>query len=114
MTEQFINPLLNFQQRDRINSVEIQKNKYKQDFLTPLQLGKIVPEQTFDWYKLQYGVDYWNKHPEPTRIRPPPEPQGRPIPYLLNHTDEMLVDVCGTLYRNKDLKVPPFKSFGSF
>lgn len=107
--EQFTNPQLAFINRDRISKIESQKKQVRPDLLTPLKLGTRVPEHKFNHYEIQYGHDYWNKHPDPVIIRPPSK-SGRPIPYLLNHTNEMLVDVAGTLYHNKDLKVMPYKA----
>lgn len=45
----------------------------------------------------------------PVNIRPDPVNKVYPIPYLLNATSEKLVDVCGSLYKNKDLKKQPYR-----
>jgi hypothetical protein len=112
--EQFCDPRLNFIQRNRISNDTKNLNKIRQDFLSPLQLGKIIPEHKFNWYELQYGHNYMNNYPDATIFRPPPPSAPRPVSLLLNHTNNMLVDVFGTLYHNKDLKVSPVKKLGKF
>lgn len=101
----FINPLLNFQQRDKINDIKKQTDTSRVDFMKTMNLGVRVPEQKWDYYDQLYGHNKWDMRPDPIVIRAPPNINYRPISQLLNYTDEMLVNVSGTMYKNKDLPI---------
>ena len=77
----------------------------RENLLKPLNLGHNINEQKWNHYDLMYGhpidmpkyVDY---------LRPPALPaKNYPIPYLLQETNNKLVDICGVYYRNKDLPI---------
>lgn len=108
--QQFYNPQIVFTNRDFISDI----GKQQKSVSNVLKKGQTPSEHKFNWYDIQYGHKFWNKQPSPTIIRPPLQTQGNPIPFFLKHTDEMLVDVCGVLYHNKDLKVSPVKAFTQF
>ena len=100
-----------FSQQERIfyntslkDIVETQRKQVKPDFLTDLKLGTPPTYQPKDMFYNLYG--------NPLELRKPPpylhtfERQNTyPTPYLLNETDNKLVDVLGVYYRNKDLRV---------
>jgi len=65
-----------------------------------------LPDAT---YYTMYG--HRVKLPDEPVVKIKPDPVNRvyPISYLLNATSEKLVDVCGSLYRNKDLVKQPYR-----
>ena len=102
-----------FAEQDRIffntsqnDILERQKKQVRPDFLTDLQLGTPNTYQPTDMFYNLYG--------KPLELRNPPpylysfqKQDLLPIPYLLNETNNKLVDVLGVYYRNKDLPVIP-------
>lgn len=82
-----------------------QKITTKPDFLTPLKLGQEIPYPKTNQFNELYGKPL-DIHPKPPYWHPPyKHTDAYPIPYLLNETNNKLVDVLGVYYRNKDLPV---------
>lgn len=103
-------PYQTFKARAQADDIQIKRNNVKEDFLRPLNLGYIVQLPKVNHFDQQYGHPL-NLHHPPAYIRPPYLVQTRPPSYLLQKTDDMLVDVAGVKYRNKDLKTFDFKSY---
>lgn len=105
------NPYSIFQALEKNNIIQSDINKV--DIYPPkqLNLGKQVPYQKWNYYDLQYGHPLNLHNPNPY-LRPPNLDKARPPATLLEQTDNMLVDVAGVYYKNKDLKISPFKHFG--
>jgi hypothetical protein len=106
MAELFTQPERIFYNTSQKNLVQRQKNQVKPDFLTPLKLGT-PPEYTpKDMFYELYGRPLNIQKPLPY-LHTFEKKNTFPIPYLLNETNNKLVDVLGVYYRNKDLPVIP-------
>jgi hypothetical protein len=82
-----------------------QKLSVEPNFLTPLKLGQDIPHPKTDQFNSLYGKPL-DIHPEPPYWHPTYKHQNvYPIPYLLNETNDRLIDVVGVYYRNKDLPI---------
>lgn len=88
------------------NQLEIQKKQVRPDFLTPLQLGKSPSYVPTDMFYNMYGKPL-DMHKPPPYLHTFEKNSVYPIPYLINETNNKLVDVLGVYYRNKDLRVIP-------
>ena len=110
MTTAFL-PNQIFVNTNRASFTQSQKNQVKEDYLKPLNLGQVLQYPKYNYFDEQFGHPL-NLHYPPAYIRPPPPPPSRPTSQLLNTTNNMLVDVSGYYYKNKDLKQMKYKSYG--
>lgn len=82
-----------------------QKVNTKPDFLTPLKLKQIIPHPKIDQFNNLYGKPL-DIHQESPYWHPPYKHKDiYPTSYLLEETNNRLIDVAGVYYRNKDLPI---------
>lgn len=105
MEQSFINPFQNFSQINKINDIKKEEDSNHFNFLKTMNLGTRVPEQKFDHYDQLYGHNKWGYDPVLNTLRPPPNTDYRHVSQLLQHTDNMMIDISGTLFKNKDLPI---------
>lgn len=90
---------------------EIVDSKNRPDIYSKLRIGTNF-QQNRPWddqYHNMFGHRVNMPREKVLQIKPDPVNSVYPIPYLLSATSEKIVDVCGTLYKNKDLVKQPFR-----
>ena len=97
--------------RNTKRNIETDKNvkSVKDDFLTRLELGNVVKTEKINNFDRLYGHPL-NLHHDPPYLKPPNLDEARAPSYLINETNNKLVDVSGVYFKNKDLPVPKFKT----
>lgn len=93
---------------------QIEKNKYsiRENLQGQYKLGQHIPHLVENQFRTLYGDPDFSRKYQDTNIRPPIEADTEfwnihQIPYTLNQTKNQLIDICGTYYVNKDLRVMP-------
>lgn len=106
---QFASPTRVFYNTIQQDDIEKQVKNARPEMLSQLNLGQLLPYPVENQFRLLHG-DPLNMKYESEKLRAPVEADTEywsqyPIPYTLNITNNKLVDVSGTLYRNADLPV---------
>jgi len=106
MAELFTQPERIFYNTSQKDVIQRKQNQVRPDFLTPLKLGTPPQYTPKDMFYEMYGKPL-DIHKPPPYLHTFEKHNTYPIPYLLNETNNKLVDVLGVYYRNKDLTVIP-------
>ena len=90
---------------NQTNYLKNQSISVRPNFSKPLELGKLIPHPQYDYFYGLYGKPLDLKE-KPAYNQPYYKHiDMQPTPFLLNETNNRLIDVSGVYYRNKDLPI---------